>query len=198
MYLYGASGHAMVIMDILESNGIPVEGLIDDNPNIHELLGLPVYHGKTDAEELIISIGNNRIRKMLAEKLTARYLTAIHPSAIISPRATVGEGTVVMHGTIIQTSATIGRHCIINTGASIDHECSIGDYVHISPHATLCGNVSVGEGTWIGAGSTIIQGIKIGRWSMVAAGATVTRDIPDGVLVAGTPAKIIKNLPIPS
>lgn len=198
MYLYGASGHAMVIMDILEANGIPVEGLIDDNPNIHELLGLPVYHGKTDAEELIISIGNNRIRKLLSEQLNASFRTAIHPTAIISPRATIREGTVVMHGAIIQTCATIGKHCIINTGSSIDHECRIGDYVHISPHATLCGNVSVGEGTWVGAGSTVIQGVTIGKWSVVAAGATVTHDVPDGVLVAGTPAKIIKYLPIPS
>lgn len=198
MYLYGASGHGMVILDILEANGIPVEGFIDDNPALDDLLGLPVYHGKNDAEELIISIGSNCIRKMLAEKLAARYLTAIHPSAIVSPRACIGEGSVVMQGAVVQTSASIGRHSIINTGASVDHECRIGDYVHISPHATLCGDVSVGEGTWIGAGSTIIQCVNIGKWSMVAAGATVTHDIPDGVLVAGTPAKVIKNLPIPS
>lgn len=198
MFLYGASGHAMVIMDILEANGIPVEGLIDDNPNVNELLGLPVYHGKTDAEELIISIGNNRIRKILAEKLSAHFLTAIHPSAQVSSRANIEEGTVVMHGAIIQTCASIGRHCIINTGASIDHECTIGDYVHISPHATLCGNVSVDEGTWIGAGSTIIQGVKIGKWSIIGAGSVVTKDIPDGVLAVGNRCKIIKNLPIPS
>ncbi len=198
MYLYGASGHAMVIMDILEANGIPVEGLIDDNPDINELLGLPVYHGKTDAEELIISIGSNRIRKMLAQKLHARYLTAIHPTAVISPRAHVAEGTVVMHGAIVQSGVDIGCHCIINTGASIDHECQLGDYVHISPHATLCGNVSVGEGTWIGAGTTIIQGVKIGKWSVIGAGSVVIKDVPDGVLAVGSPCRIIKNLPIPS
>ena len=198
MYLYGASGHAMVIMDILEANGIPVEGLIDDNPNIDELLGLPVFHGKMDAEELIISIGSNKIRKLLANKLAARYLTAIHPTAIISPRATIGEGTVVMQGAIVQTCATVGKHCIINTGASVDHECQLADYVHISPHATLCGNVSVGEGTWVGAGSTIIQGVKIGKWCVIGAGSVVTKDIPDGVLAVGNRCKIIKNLPIPS
>ncbi len=194
MYLYGASGHAMVIMDILEANGIRVDGLVDDNPNIQELLGIPVFHDKQDASPLLISIGNNQIRKKIAENYQAEFVTAIHPSAIISRHATIDEGTVIMQGAIIQTCVKIGKHCIVNTGASIDHECKIGDYVHISPHSTLCGNVQVGEGTWIGAGTTVIQGVKIGRWCMIGAGSVVTKDIPDGVLAVGNRCKIIKEI----
>lgn len=194
MYLYGASGHAMVIMDILKSNGISIEGLVDDNPERNELLGYPVFHGKTDASPLIISIGNNKIRKKIAESYSAEFGTAVHPSAIVSEYAQIGEGTVVMQGAIIQTCAKVGKHCIINTGASVDHECQIDDYVHISPHATLCGNVHVGEGTWIGAGTTVIQGVKIGKWCMIGAGSVVTKDIPDGVLAVGNRCKIIKKI----
>lgn len=190
MYLYGASGHAMVIMDILKANGISIEGLVDDNPERNELLGYPVFHGKTDASPLIISIGSNKIRKKIAESYSAEFGTAIHPSAIVSEHAQIGEGTVVMQGAIIQTCAKVGKHCIINTGASVDHECQIDDYVHISPHATLCGNVHVGEGTWIGAGTTVIQGVKIGKWCMIGAGSVVTKDIPDGVLAYGNKCKI--------
>lgn len=148
MYLYGASGHAKVIMDILEANQIRIDGLIDDNPEVNELLGYPVFHQCNDLSPLIISIGNNQIRRKIAEKLDVEFGTAIHPSAVVSPKATVDIGTVVMQGAIIQSCAQIGKHCIINTGASVDHECIIGDYVHISPHATLCGNVHVGEGSW--------------------------------------------------
>lgn len=205
MYLYGASGHAMVIMDILEACGIPLDGLYDDNPDIATLMGIPVSHSlslqppRKPQAPFIISIGNNRIRRALDRKLAGkRFGTAIHPSALISPHATVGEGSVVMQGAIIQTSASIGRHAIINTAASIDHECCVGDYVHISPHATLCGNVHVGEGSWIGAGSALIQGIRIGRWCVVGAGSVVTRDLPDGVLAYGNNCKIIKQLPLPS
>lgn len=194
MYLYGASGHAMVIMDILKAKGICIEGLVDDNPERNELLGYPVFHGKTDASPLIISIGNNKIRKKIAENYSTEFGTAVHPSAIVSEHAQIGEGTVVMQGTIIQTCAKVGKHCIINTGASVDHECQIGDYVHISPHATLCGNVHVGEGTWIGAGTTVIQGVKIGKWCMIGAGSVVTKDIPDGVLAVGNRCKIIKKI----
>lgn len=194
MYLYGASGHAKVIIDILKANGESIEGLIDDNPNLAELLGYPVYHQKENLSSLIISIGNNEVRKNIAGKLSVEFGTAIHPSAVVSPYASISEGTVVMQGAIIQSCAWIGKHCIINTGASVDHECLIEDFVHISPHATLCGNVHVGEGSWIGAGSTVIQGVKIGRWSVIGAGTIVAKDIPDGVLVVGNRTHEIKKL----
>ena len=194
VYLYGASGHAKVIADIVETMGGKVVGLIDDNKAVSELLGMPVAHSFIGQSPLIISIGNNAIRKHLAESLQAIFATAIHPSSVISNRAALGEGTVVMGGAIVNADARIGRHCIINTGASIDHECQIDDYVHISPHATLCGNVIVGEGTWVGAGATVIQGVKIGRWAMIGAGSVVTKDVPDGWLAVGNRCKCIKQI----
>ena len=194
MYLYGASGHAKVIMDILEANQIRIDGLIDDNPEINELLGYPVFHQCNDLSPLIISIGNNQIRRRIAEKLDVEFGTAIHPSAVVSPPAKIGEGTVVMPGAVINADAVIGKHCIINTGASVDHECIIGDYVHISPHATLCGNVHVGEGSWVAAGSVVLPGVKIGKWSVIGAGSVVAKDIPDGVLAVGNRCKVLKKL----
>lgn len=194
MYLYGASGHAKVIIDILKANEVDVDGLIDDNPEINDLLGYPVFHGIENLFPLIISIGNNNIRRKIAEKLRGEFGIAIHPSALLSPYASVGEGSVIMQGTILQSCVQVGRHCIINTGTSIDHECIIEDYVHVSPHSTLCGNVSVGEGTWVGAGTTIIPGVKIGRWSIIGAGSVVTKDIPDRVLAVGNRCKVLKNI----
>jgi sugar O-acyltransferase (sialic acid O-acetyltransferase NeuD family) len=194
MYLYGASGHAKVIIDILRANNEPIEALFDDNEAIHNLLTYPVLLPSKVRGPLIISIGNNNIRRKIADRLNVEYGKTIHPSAIISEEAIVLEGTVVMQGTIIQTGTQIGKHCIINTGASIDHECVIEDYVHISPHCTLCGNVRVGEGTWIGAGTTIIPGVNVGKWSVIGAGSVVTRDIPDGVLAVGNRCKIVKRI----
>ncbi len=192
MFLYGASGHARVIMDIVEAMGLTVEGLFDDNPAVTGLCGMAVRHEYHGESPVIVSIGNNAIRKRVVEKIadeTGVFGTAVHPSAVVSPHALIGEGTVVMAGAIINHSAQIGRHCIVNTGASIDHECQIADYAHISPHATLCGNVEVGEGSWIGAGAVVIPGIKIGNWAGVGAGAVVVRDVPDGATVIGCPAK---------
>lgn len=194
MYLYGASGHAKVIIDILHANNQEIKALYDDNIKIKELLNYPVL-GTTHIEgPLIISIGNNKIRKKIANSLNVEFVCTIHPSAIISPSASIDVGTVVMQGAIIQADSRIGKHCIINTGSSVDHECVLEDFVHISPHATLCGNVCVGEGTWIGAGATIIPGVKVGKWSVIGAGSVVTEDIPDYVVAVGNKCRIIKTI----
>ena len=203
MYLYGASGHAKVILDILKACDIKMEGLIDDNPSVNELMGFPVFHNRLDLHPVIVSIGNCDIRRKVVEKIAqtlnatpfdaAVFGTAIHPSAIISESAHIGVGTVVMQGAIIQTCAQIGRHCIVNTGAKIDHECVIGDYVHIDSGTTLSNNVTVGNDTWIGTGSIITQGIHIGNNVVVNAGSVVDKDIPDGCTAYGNPCKVRKT-----
>ena len=144
MYLYGASGHAKVIIDILRANHEPIEALFDDSEKLYQLLNYPVLHSGEVRGPLIISIGNNSVRKKIAEGVNVIFGKAFHPSAIISEEAKIDVGTVVMQGAIIQSEVKIGKHCIINTGASVDHECILNDFVHISPHCTLCGNVEIG------------------------------------------------------
>ena len=180
MVLYGASGHCRVVIDIVEALGFPIDYIVDDNPELHELLGYEVRRNSGVYDEAIITIGQNWTRKRVFEQIKVEnYKKAAHPTAIISPRAQVGEGSVVMQGAIIQSCATIGNHCIVNTGASI------GDFVHVASHATITGGVTIGEGTWIGAGSVIRQGVHIGAWTMIGAGSVVVDDIPDGVVAFG-------------
>lgn len=196
MYLYGASGHAKVIIDIATANNIVIEGLIDDNDAINELCGYSVFPSSriNRSIELLISIGNNEIRKRIASQYEAIYRTLIHPSAIISPSANISEeGAVVMQGVVLQAEVEVGKHSIINTACSIDHECNIADFVHISPNSTLCGNVHVGEGSWIGAGSVILPGVTIGKWCTIGAGSVVSKDIPDYTLASGNRCKILKR-----
>ena len=192
MYLYGASGHAKVIVDCVEANGQEITLLYDDNKDVKSLLDIPVVSPNNVQGPLVISIGSNKIRKKIADTLSVLFATVVHPTAIVSKRANLGVGTVVMQGAIIQSGVLIGKHAIVNTGASVDHECVLGDFVHISPHCTLCGNVTVGEGSWIGAGTTIVPGVKIGSWCVIGAGSVVTKNIPDGKLAVGNRCKIIK------
>jgi len=195
VYLYGAGGHAKVIFDLLKSNDITVSGIFDDNPTIESFMEIPVSHCSV-CYPLIISIGNNRIRKTVAEKINKNIFSSFQydKTAIISDKASIEKGTVVMQGVIIQSSVKIGKHCIINTGVSIDHDCLIQDYVHIAPRSTLCGNVKVGEGSFIGAGTVVIPNVRIGKWSVIGAGSVVTRDIPDNVIAYGSPCKIVKQV----
>lgn len=196
MYLFGASGHGKVIKDILNANGIKVEAFVDDNPNVNECGGRLVLHDAMGLSPMIVSIGVNRIRKMIVERLRANnsaieFATAIHPSAVISPSAKIGEGTVVMAGAVVNADAVIGNHCIVNTGATVDHDCVVEDYCHVAPGANVSGGTHIGEGTWIGVGACVIQCLNIGKWSFIGAGSVVVKDVSDGVVAYGNPCKVI-------
>lgn len=201
IYLYGASGHAKVIIDILEKNNIIISGLIDTNPSITTLMGYPVVSETTEINQsnigFLISIGNNSIRKRLAGALNCQFTNAIHPAAVLSIQLRLGTGNVIMAGAVVNTDVSVGNHVILNTNCSVDHDCRIDDFVHVSPNAALAGNVEVGEGAHVGIGACVIQGIKIGRWATIGAGAVIIRDVPDYAVVVGNPGKIIKyNQPI--
>lgn len=189
MTLYGAGGHGKVIKEIIEACGRKVEAFVDDNPNLGEWAGLPVNHAVGENDEIIVSIGYNQDRKIIAEKLYCRFGVAIHPSAIVSPSARIGEGTVVMPGAIINADAVIGRHCIVNTGASVGHDCHLEDYCHVAPHATLCGSVLLEEGVWIGAGAVVNPNIRIGEWTVVGSASSVIANVESHVTVVGVPAR---------
>lgn len=197
LYLYGASGHCKVVIDILKSNQEVVTAILDDNPKTEVLLDVSVIPSGEfvfdKGSKLIVSIGDNAIRKKIVQRLGVRFHLAIHPQSIISAFSSIGEGTIVAAGAIINTDAIIGKHCIINTAAIVEHDCVIEDYVHLSPNVALAGDVKVGEGTHIGIGATVIQGIKIGKWATIGAGAVIIKDVPDYAVVVGNPGRIIKS-----
>lgn len=196
MLLYGASGHAKVIISCLRANLISISGIFDDDLSKKELWSIPVvgsYQTDYESEEpLIISIGNNLIRQKIAASIRHSFGKVLHPSAIIDASVEIGEGSVVFQNAVLQADARIGKHVIINTSASVDHECQLADFVHIAPNATLCGNVQVGEGTLIGAGTIVAPNLRIGKSCMIAAGSVITKHIPDYAIVRGNPARILK------
>ena len=194
--LFGAGGHSLVVREIIAAGGNVVGRYYDDAPRAKDAAGVEICKADTHNVEgkLIVSIGNNAVRRQIVGRYDVEYATAIHPSALISPSARIGEGTVVMHGAIVQANARIGRHCIVNTSASVDHECEIGDFVHISPHAALCGDIKVGEMTHIGAGSVVISGVRIGRKCVIGAGSVVLADIPDGSVAYGNPCRVVRQV----
>lgn len=197
MYLYGASGHAKVILDILYSQNEAVQGIFDDDECKEEISGYEISTVPKNIEQLeggfIISIGDNKSRKIISENFKLQYLSAVHLSAVISKSASIGNGTAVMANAVVNASTVLGDHVIINTLASIDHDCIVGDYAHISPTACLCGGVEVGMGTHIGAGATILPGVKIGKWCIIGAGSVVLNDIGDNSIVVGNPAHKIRG-----
>lgn len=197
VYILGASGHAKVVIDILNLQNEEIEAIIDDNPKSNVLLGIPVLNYKdtiqlTPNNTVIVAIGENSTRKLVANRLKRTYKTAIHPKATISNYAEINQGTVIMAHAVVNSAALIGKHVIINTGVIVEHDCIIEDYAHISPNAALAGNVFVGEGSQIGISACVRQGIKIGKWATVGAGAVIVKDVPDYAVVVGNPGRILK------
>lgn len=202
----GEGGHSKVIRELIRTNkAYTIVAILDDK---YEALvsNNGLYQGPiSSAHELmevikelkwVVAIGNNECRKSIIARLGvphANYVTLIHETAVVSPSASLGHGTVIMANTIINADAHIGHHAIINTGAIVEHDCQIEDYVHIAPRATLTGAVVMKEGSMVGAGSTIIPGKQIGEWAMVGAGATVIHDIPSYRTAVGTPAILINK-----
>ena len=193
--LIGAGGIGVVAIEVLSSTNSPVAYVVDSNPSISELLGVPVYgemQKNSDDSQLLICIGNNRVRQQLALQHSLPAGMAIDKTALISEYSSIGEGSMVFHRSIVQARTSIGTHAIINTAAQIDHDCNIGDFVHIAPSCVLCGFVTVGSGSNLGASTTIIPGVTIGKNVVTGAGAVVVTDLPDNCLAVGVPAKVIK------
>lgn len=196
--LIGGSGHARVIIDCVRASGGEVFGILDDGLAAGtEVLGVRVLGKTADFEQYIdhpflIAIGNNAIRKRIAEKLSVRWASVVHPTSVVSPHAVIGEGTVLMPRAVVNAGATVGCHCIINTGAIVEHDNVLEDFVHISPNAALGGTVSVGAGTHIGIGACVRNNISICGSCTVGAGAAVVKNITEPGTYVGVPAGRIK------
>ena len=184
IYIYGASGHGLVIADIARNNGYDEIVFLDDASEFKFSLEL-------EKADIIIAIGNNKTRQKISQKVEVagfEIVNLIHKSAVVSESAVIEKGVVVMPNAVINAKACIKEGAIINSGAVIEHECVIGKFAHISPNAALAGNVSVGEFTHVGIGSSVIQGISIGKNCIIGAGSVVVRDIKDGIKAYGVPA----------
>lgn len=195
MLIYGAGGHAKVVVDCLIAQQEMVSGVFDDDPAVLSFMGIGVMSFYSEIfrpeEKLIITVGNNGMRKIISGKVSHAFGMVQHPSALVSEHASLGEGTVVFHQAVVQSGSHIGRHVIINTSAVVDHDCHLSDFAHVAPNSTLCGGVKVGEGSLVGASSVILPGISVGRWCTIGAGSVVVKDVPDHAVVAGNPAALL-------
>ena len=194
IYIYGASGHGLVVADIARACGYEDIIFIDDGDNKY-----PTFEDikKTKHIPIVFGIGTNITRKKLFQKVNAcgfEIVSLVHPSAIVSSSAVINNGTVVMPNAVINAKSKIGCGVILNSSSVIEHENIIGDFVHISPNVALAGEVTIKENTHIGIGSNIIQGITVGKNCIIGAGSIVLRDIDNNKLCFGNPCKVMKEI----
>jgi UDP-perosamine 4-acetyltransferase len=198
----GAGGHALVCVEVLRLAGHTVMGCLARGGGESAPLsavGVDVV-GSDDAlparaaagVAVFVAVGDNSSRQRLlavARQAGAQIVTAVSPSAVVSPSARIEDGSLVMPGAVVNALARIGVGVIINSSAVVEHECRIGEFAHVSSASALAGNVTVGEGAFLGVGARVLPGRRVGAWATVGAGAVVVDDVPDGLTVVGVPAR---------
>lgn len=199
--ILGGGGHGRVVADCAERLGWSEIDLFDDGspaPGPWPIAGTgqSLLERPAAFDAVIVGLGCNALRLALTKRLAdggGCVTRLIHPNAIVSSHASIGEGSVVFAGAVVNVGARIGLAAIINTGATVDHDCLLEDGVHVSPGAHLAGGVTVGESSWIGIGAVVREGISIGRGAVVGAGAVVIRAVADGATVVGNPQRILRG-----
>ncbi len=207
--LVGSSGHAKVIIDIVEKEGrYRIAGLIDGfRATGEKTLGYPVLGGTSDLAALIaqydlkgaiVAIGDNSVRARVAAEVATLcpqlpFVTAVHPAASVGKSVIIGAGTVVMAGAVVNACCQVGRFCIVNTKASLDHDCVMEDYSSLAPGVTTGGNCRIGSHAAVSIGAVLRHGITIGEHSVVGAGSIVLKAVEAFSVAYGTPAKKIRD-----
>lgn len=200
LILLGAGGHAHACIDVIEQHGVyQIAGLIGmpDEMRDHHL-GYAVIGTDADLPELaktipyaLITLGQIRTsahRTRLYQQVVAlgfQLPTILAPSACVSRYATIGAGTIVMHGAIVNAGASVGENCIINTRALLEHDSTIAEHCHISTGAIINGNTTIGSGCFVGSGSIIKESVSIGQNCLIGMGLAVRHNLPNSAKFAG-------------
>jgi UDP-perosamine 4-acetyltransferase len=209
--LIGGGGHAKVLIEALRLSEVEIAGITDPRQDACPAAETGVrIIGDDDTIEnyspddftLAVGLGGVRAngqRRILFDRYRERgyrFLTIIHPSAIIASDCQIDDGAQIMAGAVIQPGCRIGANTIVNTRASVDHDCTIGDHVHLAPGVTLSGSVRIAANTHVGIGTCVIQNIEIGESVTIGAGSVVIHDLPADATVAGAPARTIGGQPV--
>lgn len=195
LLLIGAGGHAAACIDVIEQHGVfAIAGLIgaaDEIGNV--VLGYPVLGADAELPVLAAKFGcalvvigqiktpEPRIRMFTQlTRLGCELPTIVSPRAYVSRHATLGAGTIVMHGATVNARVSVGDNCILNTHSVIEHDARVADHCHVATGAIVNGAASIGTGTFVGSQSCVRQGIKLGSHCVVGMGERVLADCADG------------------
>ena len=205
--IVGAGTYGEVYLAYLQEAGVNVVGFLDDDPkyNNQSVRNVPVIGPiakletlkETDGVEAVYCpLGNNMLRvKFLSKARKLGYKTPnyIHPSVIISPNVSIGEGVYVLLGTTIMPHTIIKDFVMISMGVHLAHHCVLDEGVFLSTGCNFGASIHAYRYAYCGISSTIMTGIhELGENCLIGAGAVVIRDVPDRAVVAGVPAKVLK------
>jgi len=174
LILVGGGGHCKSVIDVAESAGYTILGVLDRPEEVgkrvlnYQVIGTDDDMVKyADKAEFVVTVGQiktSALRVKLHNELVkagCKLATIVSPYAHVSHYASLGEGTVVMHQAVVNADVHIGKGCIINTFANIEHDAQIGNYCHVSTGAMVNGGAQIDNETFLGSQSVVNQGVNI-------------------------------------
>lgn len=207
LILVGGGGHCKSVIEVAESGGFHIYGILDLPENVgkkicsYDIIGtdddIPKY---IEEYTFIVTVGfikDSNLRVKIHNKIInagGGISTIVASTARVSRFATVGIGTVIMHQAVVNADAVVGKGCIINTFANIEHDAVIGDYAHISTGAMVNGNCEVGNNVFLGSQAVMVNGVSITDNCVIAAGSVVRKNLIQQGIYAGNPTKIMIKL----
>ncbi|MFS4468511.1 acetyltransferase [Maribacter sp. 2210JD10-5] len=205
--IFGASGHGKVVADCIEKQGkFRIVGFVDSSRKRGlSHIGYPILGSEKDLPYImsaynirggVVAVGDNWSRKLFVDKINKivpdfRFITVIHPSAVVGKNVCIGRGTVIMPGAIINAGSLIENHCFLNTKSSLGHDGIMGNFSSLASNVCTGGNLILGSFSAISLGCSVIENIEIGSHTVIGAGALVLKHIPSNVVAYGSPAETI-------
>lgn len=204
LVLIGGGGHCKSVIDVAESAGYDILGVLDTPERVgcdvlaYKVIGtdddISKYVAKADFVVTVGMINSSAVRVKIHNKIIeagGKLATIVASTAHVSKYATLGEGSVVMHNAVVNAGAVVGEGCIINTFANIEHDAKIGNYCHISTGAMINGDCIVGNNSFVGSQAVLRNGISVEGGSVVSAGAYVLKSLIEIGTYAGNPAILL-------
>jgi sugar O-acyltransferase (sialic acid O-acetyltransferase NeuD family) len=193
-----ATPYAWDVVESARRAGLEVECIDNHGGADDRLPGLRALRDVPDRDVpwtlgLSSAIHRGRAAHALARDDFGPPVALADPTSIVGSTVTVGHGAYLNAGTVVGAHARLGCHAHVNRSASIGHDCDLGFASSIGPGAVLAGHVQVGPSAFVGAGAVVLPGVRIGTGAIVGAGSVVTRDVPDAVVYAGSPARHLKD-----
>ena len=158
------------------------------------IIGDPDYYEIKENDRFLFAIGDIDVKKHLVTKLKekgAKFLTLIHPTAIVANTAKIGQGVIICPFVTVSDNVQLGDFVMMNIYSSCGHDAKVGKYCILSPYATLNGFVVLEDEVFLGTHATVIAHKKVGYQSKVSANSVVMRDVQPNKIVFGVPGKAI-------
>jgi sugar O-acyltransferase (sialic acid O-acetyltransferase NeuD family) len=146
-------------------------------------------------QQAVVAITDTAARRKYREKLLdAGFALSklISKTAVVADNAVIAPGCIIRHHAIIGPLVKLGENTVISDHVYVGHDSNIGRNVYIAPGVNINGCVSIGDNTFVGTGAVILPELKIGNDCVIGAAACVNKDVPEGVKVAGIPARPLR------